>query len=278
MQDYDGPPPYHPLVGEGAWPDHYVNMAAFLILIAALIVCYFAYRAGQRGERGRYEGERSHAPAIIYAEVRRKIDIALMATGERIFAPARVVMETMEQYLGPVLALSTGAGANYIALRKALTSTTRKVEAHHEAPPPHHNTPGQVYFITPAAPSGGLTASSAAASGSASASVSGPAGGVQVMQPALAHSIAHSESHAETEVEITARDQARAVRESLEALADYWQKDRVESALKAAQASLLITRPIGPPGALSPAARLSPPPRDLRAAPPRPERPRRALF
>ena len=269
MQDYDGPPPYHPLVGEGAWPDHSVNMAAFLILFAVVIVCYLAYRAGQRSERGRHDGDRSRAPAIIYAEVRRKIDIALMATGERVFAPARVVMETMEQYLGPVLALSTGAGANYNALRKALTTTTREVDSHPD-PRALHAPQGPVYFIAPTAPSQGLSASSAAVGGSASASASGPAGGVQVVQPSVIGTAGHGEPQGKTKVEITAKDQARAVRESLEALADYWQKDRVESTLKAAQLSLLVTRPIGAPGVVAPALRSAPPPRERRAAPPRP--------
>jgi hypothetical protein len=281
MQDYDGPPPptpYHPLIGEGAWPDHYVNMVVFLVLIAALILGYLAYRAGQRSEKGRHDGHRNKAPEIIFAAVRRQIDIALIATGEKAFGPVKVLVDTIDAYLGPVLALAAGPNSLIGAvgkLKSALNTTKKKVP--HDAHEPH---------------GGGSSVIIAGGNGSAVAAAAADGGSVQVVHPARiieipAHGSGHGGGHGahghDKEVEMTSIERVRAVREALEHLSDVWQRPKVIDDLLAAQTALLITKPIPVPGTAAAAApggapRPAPPRRELRPAPPRPERPRRALF
>ena len=268
MQDYDGPPPYHPLIGEGAWPDHYVNMVFLLILIAGLIALYLAYRAGQRGERERYAGHRSKAPEIIYAEVRRKIDIALIATGEKAYGPVKTLIDTIDAYLAPVLALAAGPNSLIGAtgkLKSAVNTYKKKV--------PREEHPGHGSAVIVAAGGPGSAVASAAADG----------GSVQVVHPARIIEVpaagggSHGGGH-DVEVDMTGPERVRAVREALEHLADVWQHDKVVNDLSAAQAALLITKPISPPGSAPALRPAPPPPRESRPAPPRPERPRRSFF
>jgi len=129
MQDY-GDPRGFPPVGEGAWPDSVIKTFCFLLLILAVLICYAAYRAGRRYERQRLEFVASKAPEIIFFAVRRQIDIALMATGERAFGPVRILIETIDAYLGPVLRLTEGHNAlasTINKLKKALATDKKKV-------------------------------------------------------------------------------------------------------------------------------------------------------
>lgn len=271
MQDYDGPPPYHPLVGEGAWPDHYVNMVAIILLIALAILCYLAYRAGQRAERRERELHHARAPGIIYHAVRRQIDIALIATGEKAFGPVRTLLETIDAYLGPVLALAGGGSmiASIGKLKSAMHTTKRKPDSHgpaHSEGHSVHTAGGPGNAVAAVAAAGGVT--------------------VQVVQPPQAsehdkshgagHGAAHGAGHGGHELELSSRERALAVREALEALAEYWQKERVERDLTAAQGALLISKPIGGgPGAPTPPAsrpaRLPRPTREGRPARPKPK-------
>ena len=270
MQDY-GDPRGFPPVGEGAWPDSVIKTICFLLLILAVLICYAAYRAGRRYERQRLEFVASKAPEIIFFAVRRQIDIALMATGERAFGPVRSLIETIDAYLGPVLRLTEGhnALANTInKLKKALATDKKKIPVE----PDHHGHGGghggSTVIITsgPAVGSAGQGASASASAGVAAAAAVGPGGGVQVVEPARIFEIpAHDPHHpphkpAEKEVELTARERAQVLREALEQLSDYWQKERVEGELHAAQKALTITRPIGDKPLLQPARSRQPGP------------------
>ncbi len=279
MQDY-GDPRGFPPVGEGAWPDSVIKTIAFLLLILALVICYAAYRSGRRFERRRLEDDASRAPEIIYHAIRRQIDIALMATGERAFGPVRNLIESVDAYLGPVLRLSDGPNAlatSINRLKKALATDRKKVPVE----PEHHGhgdgrggghgggqIGGSTVIITsgPAAAPGGQGASASASAGVVAAAAVGPGGGVQVVEPARIYQIPAQDAHppapaphkpAEKEVELTARERAQVLREALEHLSDYWQKERVEGELRAAQKALTITRPIGDKSA-PPAARPRP--------------------
>jgi len=287
MQDY-GDPRGFPPVGEGAWPDGVVRLIAILLLILAVMVCYAAYRAGRRYERQRLEVAASKAPEIIFFAVRRQIDIALMATGERAFGPVRSLIETIDAYLGPVLRLTEGHNALAVTinkLKKALATEKKKVlvednhghghgQSHGGGHGQGHG--GSTVIITSGPPVGasGQGASASASAGVAAAAAVGPGGGVQVVEPARIYEIpAHDPHHhpphkpAEKEVELTARERAQILREALEHLSDYWQKERVEGELRAAQEALTITRPIGD-RLLAPPARPRPP-----GAPPPPANP-----
>ncbi len=256
MQDYDGPPPYRPLIGEGAWPDHMANTFILLILLAAVIVGYLCFRAGQRMEKQRYEADYSKAPAIIFFAVRRQIDIALIATGEKAFGPIKTLLDTVDACLGPVLALS--AGPNSLAgalgrLKHAMNTTKRKVSAHDDHGAGH----GSAVIIS-------------SGSGSAIAAASADGGTVQVVQPARIIEVPGHGGHGlDRDVDMSSRERALAVREALEALSEYWQKERVENDLRAAQTALLISKPIGPaplPGYTDRRPRPPRPPRELTSA------------
>jgi hypothetical protein len=251
MQDYGDLPPrgFPPLVGEGAWPDSMVDTGAILLLILAIALCYAAYRSGRRYERRQMEFGANRAPEIIFHAIRRQIDIALMATGERAFGPVGRLIETIDAYLGPVLKLSDGKaslGETIHKLKRALSTDKRKVKVEeHSAHGGHSGHGGGSTVII----AGGPTVAGGAVA-SASASVGG--GGVQVVEPARifelqpqGHGHGHGHNEEFKEVELSARERALAVREALEALSDYWQRERVEGELRAAQQALLITRPIG---------------------------------
>jgi hypothetical protein len=257
MQDYDGPP-YRPLIGEGAWPDRYVNLVFLLLLLAAVVVCALAYRTGRNAAVREAGDRRSLAPRIIFKEIRQKIDVALMATGVGVINPANALVATIDLYLGALVAFSSGFGGPYHALRKALTTTS--VEEDHHAHGAGHGghgegaSPAPLYFIGPGVGAGNATASANAglAGGASAATNGGSIHMVQPLQPVYPVSTEGGQKgdHGPAKVEkrkrdLTAKEQARAVRDALEALAEYWQKDRVESQLLAIQESLLITRPIG---------------------------------
>jgi uncharacterized membrane protein YidH (DUF202 family) len=268
MQDYDGPSAYHPLIGEGAWPDQLVNTLGLLVLLATLVLCAVAYRMGQRSERAHRTHQANRAPEIIYTAIRRQIDIALIATGEGIFRPARNLTDTIDAYLGPVLKLHDGPQSLGVAIQKlkhALGAMKKKVpDDSHD----HHHasaTGGSTVIIT-----GGGGGGANGPSASASASAGGNS--VQVVEPARIIELPHGGGHGGhggghgqheprmKEVELTAKERVLAVREALELLAEGWQKERVERELKAAQQALLIERPIGEkPGAIVRPRAASPP-------------------
>ncbi len=249
MQDYGDLPPrgFPPLVGEGAWPDTVVDTCAILLVILLIALCYAAYRSGRRYERRQMEFGANRAPEIIFHAVRRQIDIALMATGERAFGPVGRLIETIDAYLGPVLKLSDGKaslGETIHKLKRALSTDKRKVKVEeHGAQGAGHGGGSTVIIAGGPSVAGGAVAT-------ASASVGG--GGVQVVEPARifelqpqGHGHAHGHHEEFKEVELTSRERALVVREALEALSDYWQRERVEGELRAAQQALLITQPIG---------------------------------
>jgi hypothetical protein len=232
MQDYGDLPPrgFPPLIGAGAWPDSVVDTCLLLLLILAVALCYAAYRAGRRYERRQTEFGANRAPEIIFHAIRRQIDIALMATGERAFAPVGRLIETINAYLGPVLKLSDGKvslGDTIHRLKRALSTERRKVKVEG-----HGSAAGAPTVII--------------AGGGAVATASASVGGVQVVE-LPGHGGGHGHGHHEEfkDVELSARERALAVREALEALSDYWQRERVEGDLRAAQQALLITRQIG---------------------------------
>ena len=248
MQDYDGPTGYHPLIGEGAWPDRYVNVVSLLALILVVGLCYLCFRAGQRMARDRFTNGANKAPEIIFTAIRRQIDIALMATGEGIFRPVRTLTETIDAYLGPVLKLHEGPQSLGVAIQKlkhALAAMKKKVPDDGHG---HNHSPagGSTVIIT-----GGAGGSGGGASASAAASAGGNS--VQVMEPARIFELPHgghggghgTHEPKMKEVELTTRERVLAVREALELLAEGWQKERVERELKAAQQALLIEKPIG---------------------------------
>jgi len=284
MQDYADLPPrgFPPLVGEGAWPDSVVDSVFFLLLILAVVLCFVCYRAGRRMERQRQEYDLGRSPEIIYLAVRRQIDVALLATGERAFGPVRTLIETLDAYLGPVLRLTDGPASLAVViqkLKKALATDKKKVPVEPEKADHGHahalGSGSTVIIATgPAlgAPSPGVVASAEGAASSvgvAAAAAVGPGGGVQVVQPARVFEIPGHDPHpphhppakpAEKEVELSSRERALAVREALEGLSDYWQKERVEGELRAAQKALTITRAIGDKGLLPRPTRPAPPP------------------
>lgn len=254
MQDYDVAPGYHPLVGEGMWPDRLVNTLGLLLILAAVVLCAVAYRMGQQAGRRAHVTGRGKAPELIFAAIRKRIDIALMATGERAIGPAEQLVATAELYLGPVLLFAVGFGSLFQGLRKALATYSVEEEpkhGHHAAPVAATPGIGPFIFVTP--PGGGATASATA--------TSGPAGGnVQVVSPSAEHG--HSAHGHKVKRDLTPKERARAIREALEALSDYWQKDRVEGQIKAMQDCLLIEKSL---------ETLPAPPRPQRVRPARPE-------
>lgn len=273
MQDYDGPTHYHPLIGEGAWPDHFVNTLALLALIVVGVLLYAAYRAGRRAEIQQNADHRTKAAEIIFNAIRRQIDIALIATGEKAFGPVKILVDTIDAYLGPVLALAAGPNSliGAVGKLKSALNTTKKKAAH------DHHAGGSSSVIIAAGGNGSAVASAAAEGGS-----------VQVVHPARIIEVpAHGGGHGdhghghEKEVEMTSVERVRAVREALEHLSDVWQKPKVIDDILAAQAALLITKSIPVPGTAAatqaPAARATPA-RERRAPPPRPEPPRRRMF
>lgn len=297
MQDY-GDPRGFPPVGEAAWPDGVLKTVALLLLILAVAACYAAYRAGRRVERDGLEDARARAPEIIFAAIRRQIDIALMATGERAFGPVRNLIESIDAYLGPVLKLTDGSNALAVTvakLKKALATDRKKVTVEPERPAAGPGADGgrdggrsggSTVIITsgpaamPVSAAPGVTASAGPGAVTASASVGG-GGGVQVVHPAQVFEIPARDSPppaapppapkpVEKEVELTARERAQVLRDALEVLSDYWQKERVEGELRAAQRALTITAPIGDKTA-APARRPGggPPPPGGAARPPR---------
>lgn len=255
MQDYDVAPGYHPMIGEGMWPDRLVNTLGLVLILAALVLCILAYRLGQSGERSRRNQLAARSPEIIFAAIRRQIDIALMATGEGIFRPARTLSETIDAYLGPVLKVHEGPlslGGTIHKLKGALSTTKKKVPDDH-GHGGHGGQGGQgghgpsTVIIT----SGGGAGAQGGGGPTASASASvGGGGSVQVLDPVRVVELPHGGGHGHQEpkmkeVELTSRERALAVRDALEALSEAWQKERVERQLKAAQQALLIDKPIG---------------------------------
>jgi hypothetical protein len=286
MQDYGDPHGFPPFVGEGAWPDSVMRTIAVLLLILVVMICYVSHRAGRRLERERLETAALKAPEIIFFAIRRQIDISLMATGERAFGPVRNLIETVDAYLGAVLKLSDGPNSLSVTinkLKKALATDKKKVlvepehggHGHGGAHSIGHGGGSTVIIASgPAAPPlagpTALGASASVSSGVAAAAAVGPGGGVQVVEPARIYEIpAHGPAPpapkpVEKEVELTARERAQFLREALEQLSDYWQKERVEGELRAAQKALTITAPIGgdkpPPQAARPRQPGPPPP------------------
>lgn len=240
MQDYGDLPPrgFPPLIGAGAWPDSVVDTCALLLLILAVALCYAAYRAGQRYERDAFHRRSSHAPEIIFAVVRKRIDIALMATGENIFPPVGKLIETIDNHLSPVLKLSDGKfslGQTIHKLKHVLTVETKNAEGHGTHGPAHG---GSTVII--AAP--GAASASASVAGAASVSVVESARIVEI--PAQGGHKPSHDPHGD-KVPLSAKERALAVREALESLADYWQRERVVGDLRAAQTALMIDKAVG---------------------------------
>jgi hypothetical protein len=237
-------------------------------------------------ERQRQEYDLGRGPEIIYLAVRRQIDVSLLATGDSAFGPVRKLVETLDAYLGPVLKFSDGmtslAGVVQ-KLRKALVTDKKKVveektDGHHGAVHVHGQGAftgqgGSTVIIAtpPAGPNGlmtGVDGQTTTANVAAAAAV-GPGGGVQVVQPARvfeipSHGLLAQPGGApakpiEKEVDLSSRERSQALREALEALSDYWQKERVETELRAAQRALNITRAIGEKEGLLPRNTRPPP-------------------
>lgn len=241
MQDYDGPAGYHPLIGEGMWPDRYVNTMFVVFLLGVIILCALAYRLGQNAMRRSHLSGRNKAPELIFTAIRDRLNRALYQTGEHIVGPAEEVVATAELYLGPVLVFCAGFGSMFQALRKALnTYSVEDVQGHAPAAVvPNQPGIGPFIFVTPP---GGVTASATATAGA-------PAGGnVQVLtSPPADHGSGHSDhgghghGHGHKR-DLSPKERARAIREAIETLSDYWQKDRVEGQIKAMQECLLIEK------------------------------------
>lgn len=275
--DYGAAPGY----GGGGPPPGAILPLLFLILVIGLIAGAVAmgFRQGLLAERKKVAEQREKTAGIIFTAIRQPLNSALLATGERVFSPARTLLETIDLYLGPVIAL-TGASSAIGNLRKALTTTQKEVEVKAPAHGAHIaqtvGQPGAVAFAPPqptiilttpvAGQGGGASASSSGGASVASASSDGPQGasGVHIiqpapitpvqlvpMQPAAAHAPANDHGHGhghepkKEKVDLTLKEQARAVREALEALSDYWQEDRMKDQIAKAQAALLIHEKIG---------------------------------
>lgn len=260
---YDGPGPgYGP--GYGPPPPQAVAALLLLVLLVVLVLAIagMAYRQGVAAARRRTELERAKAGAVIFHAIRGPLNVALLATGERVFAPARTLMETVDLYIGPLLAWSGGLGA-VEKLRKAMNTTTKevkKVEHHPPAAPAH---PPAVPAAAPGAPTMIFTAPIAVSGGTgAGLNIAKP-----VAEAAAAHA-AHAPGHGAPghgapghgapghghgdhghekieKVDLTLKEQARNVREALETLSDFWQEDRVKDLVMKAQAALLVSEPIG---------------------------------
>ncbi|MDP9104169.1 MAG: hypothetical protein M3N05_09215 [Pseudomonadota bacterium] len=203
-----------------------------LVILVVLAIAAVAFRQGAAAAHRRAEHERAKAGGVIFHAVRMPLNGALLATGERIFAPARNVLETIDLYLGPLVVLLGGFGSIQ-ALRKALNTTTKEVEAKHDPHLPPAHAPGSPTII--------VTSPALVASGDS----------LQLVKP-VAHGGAHGAHDAghghKEKVEISGKEQARLVREALEHLSDFWQEDRVKAQVLAAQKALMISKPIGTVG------------------------------
>ena len=261
--------------GAGGPPPGAIVPLLLLLLVIGVVAAAVALgvRQGVQMQRRRQNEAREKTAGIIFAAIRQPLNSALLATGERIFAPARTLLETIDLYLGPVIVLSGGV-APIQNLRKALTTTQKEVEIKpghgaqhvgHGAPIAYAAPQPTIILTTPVAgQGGGASASSAGGASVASASSDGPGGGVHVIQPAplqamqlvpiapgqpnSANGVAdhgHGEAPKKEKVDLTLKEQSRAVREALEALSDYWQEDRVKDQITKAQAALLIHEKIG---------------------------------
>ncbi len=241
MQDYDGPPGYpgyHPLIGQGAWPDRWVNLLALVLLVLVAAAMMAAHRAGQRSRVDYLTGRRRSAIRIIFDDVRYELDRALLATGERSFGPAQAVLEAVEFYLAPLLLVGKELGGPVRELRNALDGKVKKPAHHagHEGHGAHKG--GEPAVVIAADPS--TVSASAAGAGAASASVSGPFGGVTVLQPARVVEIGGGDHHEPPEP--TVRERVQAVREALEGLSEYWERGRVKAQLSAVHDALSDAR------------------------------------
>lgn len=222
-----------------------------LVLILFLVAGAMMYRRGAAAERRRAEEAQSRTGKVIFDAVRARLNGALLATGEQVFAPARTLMETIDLYLGPVLLLMGGLSPPAQQLRKALTTTQKEVEVKHEAPPTAHN--GATIILTPPlATAGGAAA--ATGGGAVASAATDAGGGIHIYKTASAGEPAKDGhktgegGHGAVEkkkVDLTLKEQARNVREALEALSEYWQEDRVKDQIAKAQKALLITQPLG---------------------------------
>jgi hypothetical protein len=209
-------------------------LVLILVILLVLAIAAVAFRQGAAAAHRRAEHERAKAGGVIFHAVRMPLNGALLATGERIFAPARNVLETIDLYLGPLVVLLGGFGSIQ-ALRKALNTTTKEVEAKHDAHHPPAHLSGSPTII--------VNSPTVLASGDS----------LQVAKPVAPGDGlgqgAHDAGHGHKEkVDISGKEQARLVRESLEHLSDFWQEDRVKAQVLAAQRALMISKPIGTVG------------------------------
>lgn len=212
-------------------------LVLILVILVVLAIAALAFRRGMASAHRRAEHERAKAGAVIFHAVRTPLNGALLATGERVFAPARNVLETIDLYLGPLVMLLGGFGSIQ-ALRKALNTTTKEVEAKHD-----HHAPA----VVSGSPTIIMTSPALVANGD----------GLQVLKAAghdagghgggKGHDAGHGHGHKE-KVDISTKEQARLIREALEGLSDFWQEDRVKAQVLAAQKALMISKPIGTVG------------------------------
>lgn len=259
----------------------------FLLLMVVLIAAGVAtgVRQGRSIERRRLQEQRERTAQVIFSAIRQPLNAALLATGERVFAPTRTLIETIDLYLGAVIQLS-GAVGPIQNLKKALTTTQKEVEVKPE--PGHGHGHGVAHPIaqgptyafaapqptiiltTPVAGQPGQASASSAGGASVASASSDTGSGVHVIQPAPMSPmvltpagpgvqptsgghpgvpvapISHGPPEVKKEkVDLTLKEQARNVREALEALSDYWQEDRIKDHIAKAQAALTIYEKLG---------------------------------
>jgi len=242
-------------------PGQLMVVVSFLTAIVGLaVVCLQLWRE----LRKRKETE-AKAPVYIFQQVNVPLEAALRSSGLAIIPAAQLLVAAIDHYLASVLALGKGLEEASDPLRDALKGKAKKKHKARNAVIAANG--ATAVIITTGRRAGGGSASAAAAGGSASASVASGGSAIDVVTPVHILPItthgddhcdaSHGEGHGhgddhggdhghdhghEQDGEacgMTGREQALAVRAALEDFAEYWQRDRIESALRCAQQALL---------------------------------------
>lgn len=205
---------------QGDFPDesdavvHHLHQA--FLLVGGLLVLGLVLAAALSVPvllRMRDEAMRERIRERVFAEIREALDEALRATGAAVITGAQELVVVYKRHLGPLLLLSDGLGAPLEAVRKAIE--TAKVK---ETPPPVEKKVREDVDV-----------------------LVSPTMVVVSTSPKPAPEPAPPPPAVERDMSLV--EQLAAVRKALDAFSDAWQKPKVETLLRDAQAALFDGAP-----------------------------------